>query len=274
MNLTKTPLVLPFFTFFAAIFCTKAYAESGMDLTEFEQKPVTLVADEWCPQHCTSPPDRKGYIIDIVEQALTAEGVPFTIKFMPWIRAMRMTENGKFDGLLTPSVNGYPQFLYHSESVGYQQYCFYVNANSAWTYAAPKDLNGKRLGYLKESGLGELEAYLQKHKNAIQIKEVAGGKNFTREIFRFLAAGRADTIIMTSDVYNFGVRNGDIDASFKTAGCLANERLAVGLTKANTERSRRISALLDSGIRKLRKNGRLNAILNDYGIAPWPETKR
>lgn len=252
-----------------------AQAQAGKESSsDFSRRPVALVADDWCPQHCENDKKRKGYIIDIVEQALAVEGVPYTIVYRPWLRALRETEKGVFDGLLTPTVVGYEQFLFHHEAVGYQQYCFYVNADSAWKYTAPKDLLGKRIGHLKESGFGELDNYLAANKKAIYVEEFSGGEGYTRRIFKFLAAGRADTVIMTSDVYDFGVRLGDIAPNFKTAGCLANEKLAVGLSRADAERSRVIGERLDSGIHKLRQSGRLKSILAEYGIALWASPAR
>lgn len=235
----------------------------------FDKKPVALVADDWCPQHCEFDKKRKGYIVDIVGQALAEEGVPYTIVYRPWIRALRLTELGTYDGLLTPTADGYPQFQFHREAVGYQQYCFYVNADSGWRFSAPKDLLGKRIAYLKESGFGKLESYIAANKGAIGVEEFASNQDFMRRIFNFLAARRADAVIMTTDVYDMAVRSGAQANRFKRAGCLANEKLVVGLSKADHQRARLIGEKLDSGIRKLRQSGRLKAILDEYGIAMW-----
>jgi polar amino acid transport system substrate-binding protein len=242
--------------------------------SEFANKPVALVADDWCPQHCEFDRKHKGYIVDIVGQALAEEGLAFTIVYRPWTRALRMTELGTYDGLLTPTAEGYPQFQFHHEAVGFQQYCFYVNADSAWSYSAPKDLLGQRVAYLRESGFGKLETYMAAHQSAIKVEEFASGRDFIPRIFKFLAAGRADTIIMTTDVYQAGVRSGATARTFKSAGCLNNEKLMVGLSRANPERARLIGEKLDSGIRKLRQSGRLKSILAEYGIALWPAQER
>jgi len=160
--------------------------------------------------------------------------------------------------------------MFHQEAVGYQQYCFYTNSDSQWRYTKPDDLLGMRLAHLKESGFGELDGYLMKHKAEIQVEEFAGGEDFTRNVFRFLGMRRADAIIRTSDVHDYGVKNGEISADFLNAGCLANEKLAVGLSRHNVARSDRIAATLDCYIRKLRANGMLKTILDQYGIPLWP----
>ena len=237
-------------------------------------RPVSLAADDWCPQHCEGDKQRKGYIVDIVGQALAAEGVPYTIVYRPWMRALRQTEKGVFDGLLTPTVNGYPQFLYPKEAVGYQQYCFYVNVESDWTYKAPADLLGKRIAHLKESGFGKLEKYIAANRRAIRVDEFVGSNGMTDRMFKFLAADRADAVIVTSDVFDLGRRDNKAMGAFKQAGCLENEKLAVGLSRANPERSRWIAGKLDSGIRKLRQSGQLKRILGQYGIAEWPASRQ
>jgi polar amino acid transport system substrate-binding protein len=252
-------------------FSTQTYANASA-AEVFNLKPVALVADDWCPQHCESASPHKGYVIDIVEQALKVEGIRFTIDYVPWLRAIHNTESGEFDGLLTPTVGAFKQFSYNQEALGYQQYCFYVNNNSSWRYTQLSDLLGKRIAHLKESGFGELDTYFEQNKNNINVNELYGAKDFTRNIFVFLAADRADAIIMTSDVHDYGLRNGDIGNNFRQAGCLSNERLAMGLSAVNPERSRLLGQALDSGIQKLRASGQLEMILAEYGIALWPSS--
>jgi polar amino acid transport system substrate-binding protein len=256
-------------TLFAGLMLLLAAVPAASKAAAGLSTPVSLVADNWCPQHCEANGKRKGYVVEIVEQALAAEGVAVNIVYRPWTRALRQTELGTFDGLLTPTVGAYPQFIYHQEPVGFQQYCFYVNAGSSWRYRQPSDLHGKRVAYLKESGFGELEKYLAEHRDLIGADAFTGSTDVVARIFQFLAAGRADTIIMTSDVYDWSVRSGDTPRGVASAGCLANEKMAVGLSRARPERARLIAARLDSGIRKLRQSGRLKLILDDYGIALW-----
>lgn len=244
-----------------------SYSAIAAPLTNTAQHtPIRLVADEWCPQHCKGSGPNKGYIVDIVEQALKEENVPFTLVYNPWLRALRSTEKGQYDGILTPTVNGFKQFSYPQEAVGQQQYCFYVNKNSTWKYTKPTDLIGKNISHLKESGFGELESFLTAKQNQITIQEFVGVDGFTESIFKFLAMNRTEAIIMTSDVYFYALKTQKIKDQFKSAGCLAEEKLAVGLSKADPERAKWIADTLDNGIRKLRKSGKLKLIHANYGM--------
>lgn len=231
--------------------------------------PVQLVVNEWCPQHC-SEGELRGYVVEIVEQALKEEGIPFEISYQPWLRALRDVEKGRKDGVLTPTVPGFPQFIYPEEAVGFQEYCFYAPRSSSWTFRTNSDLLGQRVAFLDESGLGSLERYMTDNASRIGVTRFAAGdRNYVDRIFQFLMTGRTDLVIITSDVYEFSVKNKVIPNEFRKAGCLGKEKMAVGLSKADEKRALLIGKALDRGIRKLRQKGQLKEILKKYGLNDW-----
>jgi ABC-type amino acid transport substrate-binding protein len=231
--------------------------------------PVQLVVNEWCPQHC-SQGELGGYVIEIVEQALKEERIPFEISYQPWLRALRDVEKGRKDGVLTPTVPGFPQFIYPEEAVGYQEYCFYALRSSTWTFRTNSDLLGQRVAFLDESGLGPIENYMTENAGRIAVTRFAAGDhNYVERIFQFLMTGRTDLVIITSDVYEFSSKNKTIPNEFRNAGCLGKEKMAVGLSKADEKRSLLIGKALDRGIRKLRQKGQLKEILRKYGLTDW-----
>jgi polar amino acid transport system substrate-binding protein len=236
-----------------------------------EERPVRsvkLAADDWCPQHCQGDV-LKGYVVEVIEQALATQGATADITYLPWLRAIHEVKRGTYDGLLTPTPAGYPEFVYHEEAVGYQEYCFYTRKEASWRYTRESDLLGQRLAYLKDSGLGRLGTYLATHKGELSVQEFVSSGDFARQIFKFLLSGRTDIIIMTSDVFLYSRKRALIPDAFREAGCLGREKLAVGLAGTDPERARWIARTLDEGIRELKKRGLLAAILAKYGIAPW-----
>jgi polar amino acid transport system substrate-binding protein len=230
---------------------------------------IKLAADDWCPQHCQGDAEFKGYIVEIVEEAFRTQQVSVEITYLPWLRAIAEVRRGAFDGLLTPTPSGYPEFRYPEEPVGHQEYCFYTRKDSSFRHTQHGDLLGQRLAYLKESGLGSLEAYVAEHRAALKVVELSGGRDFAGQIFEFLRLGRTDVIIMTSDVYHYALRRKRIADVFREAGCLGREKLAVGLGGSDPERARRIAESFDAGLRALRKTKRLDAILAKYGMTSW-----
>jgi polar amino acid transport system substrate-binding protein len=240
------------------------------------EKPVSLVVDDWCPQHCQNSTTEKGYVVDIVSQALAIQGVPYTLQYVPWTRAMRMVEHGEADGLLTPTVNGFPQFMYHQQAVGYQQYCFYVDQATHWKFVNYPDLKGRHIALLADSGMGAIEDYLKANKDTIRVTELRGENDFAARLIQFLSSKRADTVVLTSDVFEYIQAKGIAGKGIKSAGCLDREKMAVGLSNVDAARSEWIGNTLDTGIEKLRKSGLLAAILARYGMKDWdrpPQTK-
>jgi polar amino acid transport system substrate-binding protein len=228
-----------------------------------------LVANDWCPQHCEKDTEDKGYVVDIVSQALRLEGVPFSLRYFPWSRAMLMVDRGEVDGLLTPTIPGFPQYFFHGQAVGYQQYCFYADKSNSWTYGKPADLQGKRIAMLADSGLGELDDYLKANSGTISVTTLTGEHDFAKRLFTFLGLKRADAVVMTTDVFEYGQKKGDIGKNFRPVGCLEREKMAIGLSRKDLERSRMIGKALDQGIAKLRKSGQLAKTLALYGMKDW-----
>jgi len=236
-----------------------------------QKRPVTLLANDWCPQHCESGTPDQGYIVDIVTQALQLQGVPFTLHYFPWSRAMRMVDRGEADGLLTPTVPGFPQYLFHTQAVGYQQYCFYADKSSTWRYTKPADLQGRHIAMLADSGLGAVDDYLQAHRSSVTVTQFAASNDFAKRLFTFLGRKRADTVILTTDVFEYGQSKGDIGRNFQPVGCLETEKLAVGLSRKDEPRSRLIARALDQGIIQLQKSGQLEKTLARYGLRGWKQ---
>jgi len=229
-------------------------------------KIYTFAVDDWCPQHCQDSDENEGYIIDIVRNIFALRNLPIKILYVPWQRAVRGTVRGQFDGLLTPTKTSNPELLFHQQAVGHQEYCIYAKRDSDWTYTGFSSFKSKSVAYLKGSGLGELDLYIEANKSEINTIQFAGNKNYVSDLFNFLDAGRADTVIMTSDVYHFAVKQKVISDRFKTMGCLGKELLYVGLSPENKERSEEIMLIIDDGIAKLRRSGKLKTIFETYGI--------
>jgi hypothetical protein len=100
-----------------------------------------------------------------------------------------------------------------------------------------------------------LEDYLKVNKSIIATTEVTGYRDFAKRLFAFLGLKRADSVIVTTDVFAYGQSQGDIGRDFKQAGCLPLEKMAVGLYAADAKRSKAVGQSLDQGIVKLRNSG-------------------
>lgn len=226
----------------------------------------TFVANEWCPQQCEHELNYKGYVIEILEAALNEVKASYTIEWVPWSRGLDMVRRGKIDGLIGPTVEGFPEYHFGKESIGHQEYCFYTNRDSTWTYKKPEDLFGQNIAYLKESGLGSLEDFITKNKIKINTHEFVQGNDIIKIEFQFLAKKRCDAVILTSDAVQYAIGRKTIPDQFRSAGCLGKETLAIGFSKVNLARSQKISKKLDEGLRAIKSNGEYHKILKKYNM--------
>lgn len=255
----KTPLLV-------MLLCLSgSYIHADDQIKNLHEQPVRLVADEWCPQHCQNNPKHKGYIVDIVERALETENVAYQLTYLPWLRAMALTQGGKYDALLTPLKNEFPEAIFNAETVGDQEYCIYTLNTDNWTYSKPSDFDGRQVAYLSSSGIGDLQHYFD-NTDKVAVQTFPGGDDYVTQLFNFLKTQRTNSVIITSDVYGFSVKEKIIDDSYRSAGCLGHNYLHVALSPADRDRSMLIADLLDAGIRKLRESGELNLILERYGL--------
>lgn len=236
------------------------------EIPKHAEDVFTFVANEWCPQQCEHELNDKGYVVEILEAALKEVKASYTIKWVPWSRGLDMVRKGTIDGLLGPTVEGFPEFHFGKESIGHQEYCFYTNQDSNWTYQQPEDLFGQKIAYLKESGLGSLEDFFAKNKTKIETHEFALANDAIKIEFQFLAKKRCDAIIITSDVVKYEIGRKIIPDQFRAAGCLGKETLAIGFSKVNLARSQQISNILDNGLRKIKSNGEYDKIMKKYNM--------
>lgn len=226
----------------------------------------TFVANEWCPQQCEHEPNYKGYVVEILEAALNEVQASYTIEWVPWSRGLDMVRRGKIDGMLGPTIEGFPEYHFGDEIIGHQEYCFYTNRDSDWTYNKPEDLFGQKIAYLKESGLGSLEDFFTKNKTKIKTHEFVLGNDIIKTEFQFLEKKRCDAVILTSDAVQYAIGRKIIPDQFRSAGCLGKETLAIGFSKVNLARSKKLSKMLDEGLRKIKSNGEYDKILKKYNM--------
>jgi len=256
------------FSIFAIAVCLmstwlqQAKAETSTKSKDF----FTFAANEWCPQQCEHEPNYQGYVVEILAAALNEVKASYKIEWVPWSRGLDMVRRGQIDGMLGPTVEGFPEFHFGKESIGHQEYCFYTNRDSKWTFTKPEDLFGQNIAYLKESGLGSLEDFITKNKKKIKTHEFVLSDNVISIEFQFLAKKRCDAVILTSDAVQYSIGRKIIPNQFRSAGCLGKETLAVGFSKVNFARSQKISNMLDDGLRKIKSNGEYNKILKKYNM--------
>ena len=247
---------------FTSLFCTTNSVVSS--------EIVTLVANNWCPQHCMNDTDKPGYLVEIAQAALSAEGIQSTITFEPWLRAVKSVEANTRDGLLTVAVSEQKHLLRHQEPLASQRFCFYTLSRENIHLNSLSDFQGKTISFVKGNDLGgKFMEYISDKKNGVTLHEItAGTEEFAPRVFQLLTVGRIQSVAITEDMGDYYLGNNSVVKQQVSKGfCSPSEFLHIGLSPKNPARSRQIGRQVDNGLKKIKANGVYNSIRKNYFLA-------
>jgi len=231
---------------------------------------ITVAAQRsWCPYIC-EPGEKPGYMVEIAQAILEANGHKFSYVNMPWAQAKAELSNGIIDaiiGVTGPAKS--PDFIF-SDSLGEGADHFYGKKGEKWRYTGKKSLKLTRLGVVKDYVYEEaVNEYIADNQGTDAIKVVASEHGLVQE----LMMGRVDVIISTNAVFKYSILDMKYTMdSFEDAGVLwASYGVYMGFSPASAklEKSKVYAEIINKGISVLRDSGKLEAIMNKYGLSDW-----
>ena len=147
---------------------------------------------------------------------------------------------------------------------------FYGKKGEKWRYTGKKSLKLTRLGVVKDYVYEEaVNEYIADNQGTDAIKVVASEHGLVQE----LMMGRVDVIISTNAVFKYSILDMKYTMdSFEDAGVLwASYGVYMGFSPASAklEKSKVYAEIINKGISVLRDSGKLEAIMNKYGLSDW-----
>jgi polar amino acid transport system substrate-binding protein len=226
------------------------------------RETITLVADPWCPYTCAEEDERPGYMLEIAREALALHGITVRYKVVPWSRAVEQTRTGRYTAIVGAAPGDAPDFIYPATLQGMSDMRLWVRNDASWTYAGLKSLAGQRIGAIADYAYGEvLDRYIEEHAEDKDRVQMIGGDNALTLNIRKLRAKRIDVMPEDANVIkHYASTHGTL--GIKPAGSATtpehaeDNNLFVAFSPKNKE-SERYAALLDKGVKQLRKSGRL-----------------
>jgi len=231
------------------------------------EQPILLVTNNWCPQHCIQHSIGQGYLVEIVQEALSAAGMKTSVTFKPWLRAIKLVKLGEYDGLLTPSKSEEEDLLRHAIPLASQRFCFYQHIEDKNALTDLTSFRNRSIAFVNGNNLGStFMSYIGDAKNNVRVHKLTTGLGeFAPRIFRFLIQRRVDAIAITEDMGDFYLGEHQKDKSMlKKSYCTSSEELHVGLSPANKERSVMIGNMIDIGLKRIRDSGTYQRIMKKY----------
>jgi polar amino acid transport system substrate-binding protein len=235
-----------------------------------DAETITLVADEWPPFNSVPGSEEEGYLVDVARAVFVKKGINVSYKLLPWKRAIELTRNGKYNGIIGASRTDAPDFVFPSEELSRNFISFYVRKDSNWKFVNRNDIIkislGVIAGYDYRKWLLDYISTYQSDPEKIQI--MAGDRPLNRNILKLINK-RVDAIVDNEAVILNVARSMYVTDQIKLAGYDSEPAfIYIAFSPGNAD-SQRYADILSEGIIQLRKSGQLELILSRYGLKDW-----
>ncbi len=252
------------FIFLAIIHFDQALAKSDNGAT----KTLTIAADTWCPYNCDPSSDDKGFMVEIVRDALAANDYQMNYQTMPWTDALMATISGQVDGVIGAAPSEAKGLILAGEPVGQNMTCLYTRADDPYRFQSGSSLRGRRIGaatgYLYG---GVIDQYIDANRADYNLVQLTGGSKPLLENYRKLTDRRVDTLVENYLVMEFSIKKYRFK-SVRVAGCDEPGFLHVAFSPRRPDAGR-LAEFINGGIRDLRRSGSLQEILSRYKVSDW-----
>ena len=228
---------------------------------------VTIAADLWYPYNGKPDSDKPGYCIEIAELIFNSAGHEIDYKIVPWTRAVKETREGKYNAVVGAFVNEVPDFIFPDEEAGLSEISFFTLKENSWSFSSLDSLKKVKTGAIKTYSYGrELDTYFR--ENPLIVQYMHGEDPMTRNIKKLLA-GRIDVIVADPNVFYYKSVNMNSYDRIRYAGSTVNrEKIYIAFSPADSK-SEEYAELFSEGMKEIRKNGKLEIILNKYRLRYW-----
>lgn len=231
---------------------------------------VILAADHWCPHTCDPAGGPPGYMVEIAREALALAGIRTVYQLRPWSTAMSDVRAGLIDGVVGTLASEAPDLSHNHRALGRQANAFVVRVDDPLVLAGLDSLGQRRIATVRDYSYSPtIDSWLAAH--AAQVTAQPGNRAADNNLDRLLNQ-KVDVVIDDEAVLRDAVIRLGLGAKVRVAGRQSGGPLHIAFSQAR-QYNRDLGALLDDGIAKLRRSGRLAEILAAYGLADW-ETER
>ena len=230
-----------------------------------QAETIKVAAIDWCPQICTDE-ENPGYTVDLIKKIFQNSEYTVEIDIFPWTRAIKYVSDGKYDALLAPAKKEAPHLVFPNFPVGFQQMCFFTDANNTWQYKNEQSLQGMQIGIAIDTSIEELNAYIQKHPEQFQYQPYH--ERFLAQNVNKVLKKRIDAFIFTNNTTLYELNNENIYHKIRNAGCVSKAEIFLAFTPVTTKKARinKMIKYFNHRMAVLVKSGDIKQIHRKYGI--------
>lgn len=235
---------------------------------------ISLVADDWPPFNGTPNSEREGFLLEVARTVFEKRGIEIVYEILPWRRAVEMTREGIYNGLVGASKTDAPDFVFPTEELSRNLIAFYVQKESPWRFERRSDIENISLGVIAGYDYRKwLLDYIDLHQDNEDRVQVMTGDNPLKRNLLKLIDGRVDAIVDNEAVILDVSRKMNVSDQIRLAGYGTEPAsIYIAFSPALTN-SKQYAEMLSQGIHELRETGMLKQILSKYGLSDWKQSQ-
>ncbi len=227
---------------------------------------LKMRTDEWCPIAC-APGPRPGLFIEVLQNALDPKQFEIDYQLINFARAISDARDGKTEGVVGLAVSDAPDLIFHKEPISAVSYEFFALKDKNWKYKGSFD--GTKIGVINSYTYDDTITKLIEAKDPHFV--VVSGNDAQEQLIRMLNAGRIDAFYESAEVFRETVLKMKLNPdNYKSAGAPAQtpQKLFVAFSP-KLQNAKQLAAMVDQGLKKMRKNGQYKKLIEKYGVKDW-----
>ncbi len=229
-----------------------------------QKESVIIAGDQWCPYVCDKKGDF-GFSVELVQAALKEIGKESIYVNAGFIRLIKNIEENKWHVVTGTDESFSPNLLISKEPVAYTRWVFVTLKESNWKYKGVESLKSIRLGTVAGYVYSpEVNKYISENEKSSKVSPIYF-HNPQKANLQKLLAKRIDVFLVEEAVYRYWAKTIGHGDAFRIAGLDFEGPLYCGLNKNAVK----LRDSIDSGIRTLKKNGKIPKLLKKYDIRVW-----
>lgn len=234
------------------------------------EKEIIFGADVWCPYNCSLDGERQGYLVDLSKEIFAEHGYRIKYIILPWERALKSAKAGRIQaaiGAVRGNVDGHHL---GRQSLGRDETILVVRSGEKFEYRGVSSLDHKRLGVITSytyDNHGEIDRFIASKKKEGSWVTTIYNENPLDSLFKMLVNRRIDAFLENKYVALYKAKQLGVDRLIDIVETGTGDEIFFAFTP--NEQGRALAAVMDDGIIKFRKSGRLKQLLTIYGIPDW-----
>jgi polar amino acid transport system substrate-binding protein len=228
---------------------------------------VVIAADVWCPINCKPGSERPGIFVELAREIFAESGIEVKYQTLNWARVLHNVRRGQLHAAIGAEVQDAPDFIFGKTPVLLSRNCFYTPQDSAWVFTGIASLAQQRLGVINDYSYGdELNTYINAHRDDSKRIQVAAGDKALALNLGKLRMKRIDTLLENTWIMQSLLASQGKADELREAGCREPDLPIYLAFSPALESSSRYAALFEEGLQRYRANGRLQQLLQVYGV--------